>query len=120
MRQKFVFQWHITHRCNLRCQHCYQEDYNKDFDFDSLTEIFYKILDYLKMYDYIGHINFTGGEPLVSKHFWKLLDLCHEHNITFGILTNGTLIDRIVAERLAEYKELRFVQVSIDGAMSFR
>jgi len=24
----FGFQWHITDRCNLRCTHCYQDDYS--------------------------------------------------------------------------------------------
>ncbi|NHZ87011.1 MAG: hypothetical protein GWP19_14255, partial [Planctomycetia bacterium] len=26
---EFYFQWHINERCNLRCAHCYQEEYNK-------------------------------------------------------------------------------------------
>ena len=34
--QKFVLQWHITHKCNLRCKHCYQEDYSCDLDLDNL------------------------------------------------------------------------------------
>lgn len=115
MRQKFVFQWHITHRCNLRCQHCYQEDYNKDLNKEELTDIFYKILEYINAHNYIGHINFTGGEPLLSNHFFDLLDLCKKYHITFGILTNGTLIDEEIVKKLLQYDELRFVQVSIDG-----
>jgi len=27
-KTEFGFQWHITNRCNLRCSHCYQEDYS--------------------------------------------------------------------------------------------
>lgn len=115
MKQKIVFQWHITHKCNMRCQHCYQEDYSKDLGKEELTEVFYKILEYIKEHNYIGHINFTGGEPLVSDYFWDLLDLCKKHHITFGILTNGTLINNEIVEKLVQYEGLRFVQVSIDG-----
>jgi len=115
MKQKFVFQWHITHRCNLRCQHCYQEDYNKDLGKEELTDIFYKILEYVSEHNYIGHINFTGGEPLLSSYFFDLLDLCNKHHITYGILTNGTLINREVADKLFQGEGLRFIQVSIDG-----
>ena len=118
MKQKFVFQWHITHKCNLRCKHCYQEEYCTDLQEQELVQTFFKILDFVKEKEYIGHINFTGGEPLVSDCLWKLFDLCTEHNITFGILTNGTLIDESVAEQLTGYKGLRFVQVSIDGIKS--
>lgn len=38
-RKKFVFQWHITHRCNLRCKHCYQEDYSEDLEPDNLEKL---------------------------------------------------------------------------------
>ena len=40
MKQKFVIQWHITGRCNLRCKHCYMTEYNKDLEVDDLIEIF--------------------------------------------------------------------------------
>ncbi len=115
MKRKFVFQWHITHKCNLRCRHCYQEEYNKDLGKEELTNIFYRILEYIRNNNYIGHINFTGGEPLFSEYLFTLLDLCKKYHITFGLLTNGTLIDNAMVKRLVQYEELRFVQVSIDG-----
>ena len=40
---KFIIQWHITHLCNLRCIHCYQEDYNQHMP----KENFYLILNKL-------------------------------------------------------------------------
>lgn len=115
MKQKLVIQWHITHACNLRCRHCYQEAYSKDLDVEDLENIFSQVQNYLRENNYIGHINFTGGEPLVSKHLWQLLDRCEKNNITFGILTNGTLMDTFTVEKLSQYKKLSFIQVSIDG-----
>lgn len=118
MRRKFVFQWHITHRCNLRCEHCYQEEYGTDLGEEELIDIFYKVKQFIQEQGWIGHINFTGGEPLVSEHLWTLLDLCDKYHISFGILTNGTLLNREIIERLKQYKGLRFVQISIDGKKS--
>lgn len=115
MKQKFVFQWHITHKCNLRCKHCYQEEYCKDLEIDELIRIFHQIKEFLKKNKAIGHINFTGGEPLLSKHLWRLMDLSEKYQISFGILTNGVLIDKEVVKKLREYEKIRFVQVSIDG-----
>ena len=35
----FTLQWHITHRCNLRCRHCYQDDYSAFESRDALSDI---------------------------------------------------------------------------------
>ncbi|MBO4877583.1 MAG: radical SAM protein [Ruminococcus sp.] len=112
---KHVLQWHILHRCNLRCTHCYQEDYAAELTGDQLERIFFQYLGFCRKYGYKGHINFTGGEPLLSPELFRLLGLCEENGITYGILTNGTLIDESLAERLGGLKNLSFVQVSIDG-----
>ena len=34
----FTLQWHITHRCNLRCTHCYQDDYTAFESADALFD----------------------------------------------------------------------------------
>jgi len=112
---KHVLQWHIIHRCNLRCTHCYQEDYAAELTGEQLEGIFCQYLDFCRKYGYKGHINFTGGEPLLSPELFPLLALCEENGITYGLLTNGTLIDEALAERLGRLKNLSFVQVSIDG-----
>ena len=113
--QKHVLQWHITHKCNLRCKHCYQDNYCNDLTFEQLKNIFYKYMEFVDLYNYKPHINITGGEPFVYKDLFKLLDLLEENSVTFGILTNGTLITQKQIEKLSQYKMLSFVQVSIDG-----
>lgn len=82
---------------------------------ESLEKIFYQYIEFLKCHNYRGHINFTGGEPFVSEDLFYLLDLCEQNNISFGILTNGTLIDKEVVKKLAVYKKISFIQISIDG-----
>jgi radical SAM protein with 4Fe4S-binding SPASM domain len=114
-KRKFVLQWHLTHKCNLRCKHCYQEDYSKDLSFNQVKDIFNQFKDFIKAYNFIGHINFTGGEPLLYDYLFDVLDMCESSNITFGLLTNGTLLTKDTVKRLGNYKNLRFIQVSIDG-----
>ncbi len=115
MKQKHVLQWHILHRCNLHCTHCYQEDYAAELPFSSLKTLYEQYLAFCSAYNFKGHINLTGGEPLLSEHLYPLLDLLQQSGTTFGILTNGTCITAETAAHLKSYSNLRFVQVSIDG-----
>jgi len=116
MKQKFVIQWHITGRCNLRCKHCYMGEYNKDLELNEMIEIFNQIKGFLSSNNFIGHVNFTGGEPFLTEYLWELMDLCERNEISFGILTNGTLIDEKIACKLKRYKKLRFIQFSLEGS----
>ena len=44
------------------------------------------------------------------------MDLCEENDISFGILTNGTIMDEEIACKLQCYKKLRFIQFSLEGS----
>ena len=112
---KHVLQWHITHKCNLRCLQCYQEDYSNDLNLKQISKIFFDYMEYLIANDFKGHINITGGEPFLHPDFFNIINLFEENNITFGILTNGTLLDEDMVKRLSEYNNLSFVQISLDG-----
>ena len=114
MRLHFL-QWHITHRCNLRCTHCYQGDYSQVMDEDLLWEGFDKYLRFLNKTGLMGQVNLTGGEPLLHPSFWDLSERIVRANLRLGVLTNGTMIDERCARRLALLKPV-FVQVSLDGA----
>lgn len=114
-KEKFIVQWHITHKCNLRCTHCYQEDYNKDLSLTEMVNIFTKIKEFIQANNYKCHINFTGGEPFLSKNIWQILNLAEKEGYTFGILTNGTIMNNYILNRLSDYKGLSFIQISLDG-----
>ena len=113
--KKHVLQWHITHKCNLRCSHCYQNNYSEQLSLNQAEDIFRQYLSYLKTKDYMGHINLTGGEPLLYPHLFEVLDLFEKNNMGFGLLTNGLTLDNQIAARLSQYKNLHFVQLSLDG-----
>lgn len=122
--KKLIMQWHITKRCNKRCSHCYQGDYNgEEFTINRLKEVVPKYLELLHEYNIMnnlntkGQINITGGEPFIREDIWELLDLFKEYNkfFDFGVLTNGSLLNEDVVRRLKLYNP-RIVQVSLDGS----
>ena len=113
--ERHVLQWHITHRCNLRCAHCYQEDFQAETDEGSMWEALDKYERFLRGRDLTGQVNLTGGEPLTHPAFWKLAADIRRRGMRLGVLTNGTLIDAGAAARLKALGPA-FVQVSLDGA----
>ncbi|RME03497.1 MAG: radical SAM protein [Planctomycetota bacterium] len=120
-KRGIILQWHITHRCNLRCIHCYQETFRgRDLSLQQLLEIleqFRELVEYGKeRYGWLkGHINITGGEPFAHRNFLELLEVFHQQEwLSFGILTNGSFIDRTMARRLRELSP-SYVQVSLEG-----
>jgi radical SAM protein with 4Fe4S-binding SPASM domain len=63
-----------------------------------------------------GHVTVTGGEPWAHAEFPQLLETLalQREWLSFGILTNGTLIDAGIAKHLRRLG-VSFVQVSIEG-----
>lgn len=110
----FTLQWHITHRCNLRCKHCYQDDYGAFENPEKINDILEQYCDLLKAYGCKGRLNITGGEPLTHPHLFELLRLAWSKGIKTGVLTNGTLIGEWEARRLKAC-HVDYVQVSLDG-----
>ena len=114
MKDVFTLQWHVTHRCNLRCAHCYQDDYaavcGKE-DFPKLLDGFEALL---RKEGCAGHVNVTGGEPLTHPGLFDLLGTLGERGLSFALLTNGTLIGKSEARLLKELG-VSYVQVSLDG-----
>ena len=96
----FTLQWHITHRCNLRCAHCYQDDYTAYEFADALGNILDQYDELLRKYRFKGYLNITGGEPLTHPALFGILEEAAKRNIKTAVLTNGTLIGRREARLL--------------------
>lgn len=110
----FTLQWHITHRCNLRCSHCYQDDYSAFSSRKSLEAVLNQYSRLLGEYGFKGYLNITGGEPLAHPDLFWLLEEAGNRGITTAVLTNGTLIGRREAAELNRL-DVDYVQVSLDG-----
>ena len=116
----FGFQWHITDRCNLRCTHCYQENFSSsnEIDLNGLKQIANEIIKTLAKWRKKGDIAITGGEPLVRTDTMSLVDYLNSADEIFSIdiLTNGILIDESLIEKIRNFRKVRYFQVSLDGA----
>ncbi len=60
-------------------------------------------------------INFTGGEPTLIKNLAEFISYSRQKSILPGLLTNGLLINRALAESFVK-NGLVTVNISIDGA----
>lgn len=115
----FYIQWHFLESCNLRCRHCYQEDYKAHHvSVAQLDAIYGELSKAISTWKKDGRISLTGGEPFLE--FEKLLHILNkiEKDDAFywaGILSNGTLIDDNKIAELTKFTKLKEVQISIDG-----
>ena len=120
MRNQFHIQWHITNLCNLRCRHCYQEDFSKknDLTWAGLKRVADNTLATLSEWGRKACIHLTGGEPLLKPELFLLLDYLDLKPMVeeLGIITNGLLIDQEIVERLASFSKLKKIKISLDGA----
>lgn len=115
----------LTLRCNIRCLHCY------NFDRDtrgpacgsggqepapelSLDEI-HRLLGELREAGTL-FLSLTGGEVLSAPHLFPVMDRARDLGFAVQLLSNGTLLRPGVAGRLANYRNLLGVSVSLYGA----
>lgn len=101
--------------CNLQCDRCYAGDLSeskKKMDFDLVDRIVTEKTKYWGSFFTV----LSGGEPLMWKSQGKgILDLAQRHGENyFLVFTNGTLIDRRVAEKMAELGNLS-PAISVEG-----
>ncbi len=101
----------LTYRCNFRCAMCYLVDFRSPGELS--TEEVKDVLDQLAAMGCMV-VTFTGGEPLLRKDFFEIAEYARKKRFAIRIFTNGTMIDRETADRLAEIGPLS-TEVSVYG-----
>jgi len=111
----------VTDRCNFRCQYCMPAEGLPWLDRDALLT-YEEITRLVALLSSMGvhDVRLTGGEPLVRKELWRLVEslsaLEDVHDLS--LTTNGYLLDRQVAGLVAA--GLRRVNVSLDALAADR
>ncbi len=105
--------WELTYACNLACVHCLSSSGRRDPRELSTAECFEVIeeLQRLKVF----YVNIGGGEPMLRKDFFEILNHAASHDVGVKFSTNGTYVDAVAAQRLAAMDYLD-IQISLDGA----
>ncbi len=105
--------WNLTFQCNLFCDHCYiraGEGVRKELSTEDAKRVMEEIVELR-----LPLVVLTGGEPLVRKDFWDIVEPAAGKRFPrLSLSTNGTLINRDVAQRLRDYG-FTYVGISIDS-----
>jgi len=104
--------WELTYACNLQCIHCLSSSGQRDDRELSTTEA-KRVLDELRDLQ-VFYINIGGGEPMVRRDFFELVEYSVASGIGVKFSTNGAFIDAEKARRLAAMEYLD-IQISLDG-----
>jgi AdoMet-dependent heme synthase len=111
---RLVF-WETTAGCNLACIHCRR--------ITVADQLLPQDLTTAEAFDFIDQIAafarpifiLSGGEPLFRPDIFDIARHASDAGLTVALATNGTLIDRRVAEEIKN-SGIRRVSVSFDGA----
>ena len=110
----------VTFNCNLKCMHCVHSRISAKVE-PAMNSIF---LDNLKRFvEEVIILNpklriyLSGGEPLLRKDIYDILDHIVSLNIPMRFFTNGLLIDDETAKKLSKYKDLMLIQLSLDSCI---
>jgi MoaA/NifB/PqqE/SkfB family radical SAM enzyme len=100
--------------CNLQCKGCYASSGHDKEKLD--WDVFDQIIVQAKELWGSWFFTISGGEPLAYRSQGKdLLDIMEKHNdCMFQMYTNGTLIDRETAQRMAQLGNLT-PAISVEG-----
>ena len=104
--------WELTYACNLECVHCLSSSGRRD-PRELTTDEAKAVLDELHDLQ-VFYINIGGGEPMIRRDFFELLEYSIGRGIGVKFSTNGAFIDPAKAERLAAMDYLD-IQISLDG-----
>jgi AdoMet-dependent heme synthase len=112
---RLVF-WETTKACNLRCQHCRAIPETERSRSELTTEEGIRLIDQLAEVTRPVLI-LSGGEPLYRADIFDLAAHGRDRGFRMALATNGTLVDRAVAQRIRTTGFSR-VAVSLDGAVA--
>ncbi|TVR27386.1 MAG: mycofactocin radical SAM maturase [Ilumatobacter sp.] len=104
--------WELTYACNLECVHCLSSSGRRD-PRELSTDEAKAVLDELRALQ-VFYINIGGGEPMVRRDFFELVEYAIGNDIGVKFSTNGAFIDADKARRLTAMDYLD-IQISLDG-----
>lgn len=108
-----VLSWNVTRKCNLKCSHCYINASPSEYTDELTTEEGKRLIDQICE---VSHplLILSGGEPILRKDIYELIEYGAKKGLRMGLGSNGTLIDDFVAKKLKQ-SGISTVSISIDS-----
>lgn len=109
----YSLSWAITDACNLHCVHCFMESPGKTDpgDAERTDRLLKEILR-----ANVPFVSLTGGEPLLSPHFPKIVRELSKAGVRITeISTNATLLNDRVLDLFLQYGQHPDLLISYDG-----
>lgn len=107
-----IVSWNTTNKCNMHCSHCYR-DAGKENKEELTTEEGKKLLDGIAAAGFRMMI-FSGGEPLMRKDIFELIEYASKLGLIPVLGSNGVLITLEMAKKLKE-AGAKSVGISLDS-----
>src|SRR6202167_2395635 len=86
----------LTYRCNERCVHCYLDHHDHG---EMATEEIKDLLDQMATAG-VFYLTFSGGEIMMRRDFFEILQHARLRTFCIKLKTNGVLIGENEADRL--------------------
>jgi MoaA/NifB/PqqE/SkfB family radical SAM enzyme len=103
----------LTNRCNLRCQHCFDERHAATGDLP--LPLLEKVLRQGHSCE-ITDLSFTGGEPTIHRQFADVLSRAASAGYTFSFVSNGQNFRQVLPLLIQHRTSFSGVTFSLDGA----
>jgi len=103
----------VTSLCNFSCRHCIAGN-TLNGRSDLTKEELFKIIDDLAAAK-VFNICVFGGEPFCRDDIFEILEHLLQYHFSVSINTNATLVSKDAAKRIAGYRRIKTLTVSMDG-----
>lgn len=107
--------WMITGKCNYNCLHCFNAVDNAPLQSEWSLEEANVLLDQARDCG-INGFTITGGEPMVHKNFFEILEGIYNRGMyVYELNTNGHFIDQAALDRMKSIGCVPLMKISFDG-----
>lgn len=107
--------WMITGKCNYNCLHCFNAKDNAPLQSEWSLEEANKLLDEAQRCG-INGFTITGGEPMVHRNFFDILDGIYARGMyVFELNTNGFFINQEALNHMKRIGCRPLMKISFDG-----
>jgi MoaA/NifB/PqqE/SkfB family radical SAM enzyme len=109
-------QFELTHKCNQRCLHCYNQsgmeaNLKPDLPIERWKELAREVGE-LGIFE----CTISGGEALLlGDSLFEIMDILDDYDIRIRFITNGMLLTQAILDKMRKYR-FKWFQVSIDGS----